>query len=261
MEYFDLLRKIYFDGKTIAPRGKTIKELLNQQIIINKYNYFESIPARTYAQTSKYFWKELAWYFSGDTKNKWIVPHAKMWKNIENPDGTANSNYGHLVFYKKRGNMGSGFNWALHCLINDINSRQAVITYNDGSYNLKNNKDYICSQQQHFMIRENKLICTIYLRSSDAIFGLQYNYPWWSIVQQYLYLGLLDYYPDLKIGAITVNIGSAHIYQPHFGLVEEMLAGDKKFYYIMLKKPLPLANEFNWYDKHINKYFTKMEVK
>lgn len=261
MEYFDLLEKIYKKGKLVSPRGKEILELIDQKIILKDYNYFESRPARSYLKTSRYFWKELAWYFSGNTSNKFIVPHAKMWKNIENSDGTANSNYGHLVFYKQHGNAGSAFNWAMDCLFKDKLSRQAIITYNDGSYNIRDNKDYICTQQMHFMIRDEKLICIIYLRSSDAIYGLQYNCPWWSIVQQQLFLSLKPYYEKLKLGEIIVNIGSAHIYKNHWELVDQMLTGDKKFYYLKLKKIIPIGESCpTWYDNAIRKYFEKQEI-
>jgi hypothetical protein len=49
---------------------------------------------------------------------------------------------------------------------------------------------------------------------------------------------LYKHYPDLKLGNITVNIHSAHIYQKHFKLVKSMITDFKDDRKITLLKPI-----------------------
>lgn len=139
------------------------------------------------------------------------------------------------------------FEWAVYSLEKDRESRQAVMTYNTGAFNFEGNNDYICTQHQAFFIRKGRLECYIALRSSDAIFGLTYNMPWWSIVHQQLFLRLKEKYPELQLGAIRVTIYSAHIYEQHWSLVRSMLATDIKRYQAVLQRPIPLNHSIEWY--------------
>ena len=261
MDYFNLLAKILREGKEISPRGQKVIEIINAQLVIDEYNY-PITRSRSWEDTSKYWFGELAWYFSGDCRTDLILPYSKFWGKISQ-DGYANSNYGHLVFYKGRGpfRRQSGYSWALQSIKDDWATRQAIITYNDGDYNYKGNNDYICSQQQHFLMRDNKLYCMVYLRSSDAIYGLQYNMPWWSIVQQQLCHDLQDTYPGLQIGTIYVTIGSSHLYEQHIDLAYKMTQENNESVFVKLKERVPLMKgNFDWYEKNIAKYLEGGEL-
>lgn len=253
-DYFQLIRSIMLHGSEVRTRGVLVKELLAQQLLIKDWNYY-SCESRPLDKTSTYLWGELAWYFSGDRRAELIVPYSKFWAGITNPDGTLNSNYGHLVFYKSRSNF-TPFDWALHSLIKEKHSRQAIILYNDREYMIDGIKDYICSQYQHFLIRDDVLICVVGLRSSDAIFGLTYNMPWWSLVHQQLHLSLLHKYHNLKLGEILVNISSAHIYENHFELVEGILSDGvhPKRHFVTLKETVPIGLPFEYYKGNIQKF-------
>lgn len=248
MYYYELLKTIMDNGDKVKTHFGNTKELIDRKLeITQEYNFPCTKTARTFDHCWKYESHELPWYFSGDRKHNYISKYAKMWKDITNVNGTLNSNYGFLIYYMLPGKplhagekIYTAFEWAYQNLKKDKESRRAVILYNAREFNYLSNRDYICSQEQHFMIRNNELICIIPLRSSDAIFGLTFNMPWWSIVQQDLWLRLLQTYPDLKIGNITVNIHSAHIYEKHFKLVEEMLCDEKDDRKITLLKPISL---------------------
>lgn len=252
MEYFDLLMAIYYHGRKVEVGGKVIKELLNQDLeIYPAGNFISTSESRPLAQVFEYEKAELAWYFSGNTDPSYIIPHAKLWDKIRNPDGTINSNYGNLVFYKEREDKLPSFEFAYKSFLADKNTRQGTMTYNDGSANYIGVKDYICSQVQDFIIRDNILHCFVYLRSSDAIWGLQYNMPWWSIVHQNLRLKLLKKYEDLVLGKVVVKIKSAHIYENHFNLVDKMLSEQKQYNRITLNSEIPLGNKESWYEDNL----------
>lgn len=267
MNYPELLKHIMQKGKVVDPRGREVCEFMKTRLIVDpEANIFAFPKARPIEKLEAYLWQELAWYMSGDRHSKHIAKFASLWDKIKNPDGTLNSNYGHLVFYQRTPHPSLGlvtctpFQWAVKALKMDPFCRQAVITYNNGGYNFEGNDDYICTQHQAFFIRDNVLLCYVALRSSDAIFGLPYNMPWWSLVHQQLWHALRPYYPNLIVGKIEVDIYSAHVYKQHYGLVERMLQENFEIYKLSVDRMIPTTgpHDLDWYRNHI-KDFVKIK--
>lgn len=262
MNYPDLLANIMANGKVIAPRKREIREIVKARLEIHPYvNIYAWPAARSIEKIEGYLWKELAWYMSGNRDAQHIAQFAGMWDKIKNPDGSLNSNYGHLVFYNRTRHPSLGdvcatpFEWARSCLLADQDSRQAVITYNTGGFNFAGNDDYICTQHQSFLIRDGLLRCFIALRSSDAIFGLTFNMPWWSLVHQQLWRSLREQYPGLRLGSIEIDIYSAHIYAHHYKLVEDMLREKPERYWLGVERAIPIgAGGAEWYQNHIREF-------
>jgi len=252
--YFGLLSRLTTQGDDVVTRGLNMKEIINEHIFISESNFYSVDGIRDFDKVNKYLIGELSWYFSGNTKVDGILRYSKFWDKIKNEDGTVNSNYGHSVFYKRNKHNSTQFDWAYKQLIKDEGSRQAIILYNDADYYFDANKDFVCTQLQQFLIRDNKLISIIYIRSSDVIKGLTYDIPFWSIVQQQLLLRLKEVYPELELGVLFINFGSVHIYESDLQLVNSMLKGNVKQYYVKLKKELPLYNTQDWYENKLNDY-------
>ena len=256
--YPELLQQIMAEGVAVNPRGREVRELVKASLIVTPFcNIYAWPGVRPIEKIQEYLWKELAWYLSGDRQAVHISKYAGLWDKIKNPDGTLNSNYGHLVFYNKTKHPSLGnitrtpFQWALTSLKKDPDSRQGVITYNTGGFNFDGNDDYICTQHQAFLIRDNTLRCFIALRSSDAIFGLTYNMPWWSLVHQQLWHELRVYYPNLMLGSIEVDIYSAHVYAQHYKTVDAMIQHEPELYYLKLEEKIPLHKDMAWYSEHL----------
>jgi hypothetical protein len=159
MDYLTLLKTIMDEGKTINPRGEEVKELMHVQLEVDE-NIFAFSGVRELDFILNYWRREWAWYMTGDRLGTQVEPYAKLWTRIKNEDKTLNSNYGHLVFYNTTPHPSlspqikaimTPFQWAHHSLKNDMNSRQAMITYNTGGFNFEGNKDYICTQHQAFL--------------------------------------------------------------------------------------------------------------
>lgn len=254
--YYRLLQNIYINGKIAKPRGSLTREIIGTNLIIDNYNMVSTPVHRSFENVFSYWYNEACWYLSGDCNPDKILRHAKMWGNIKNEDGTVNSNYGHRVFYRKNKYNLSAFEFAYKCLENDKETRNAIIIYNEPDLCFIGNKDFICSQYQHFMIRENKLICIIGLRSSDAIFGLYYNIPWWSLVHQQLFILLKSIYPEITLGEIKVSIDSAHIYENHFEISKKILESVQEFRFIEFQKIIPIGNSFEWYFENLKSFFS-----
>jgi thymidylate synthase len=262
VDYIALLNLIMSHGQIIKTRNAETKEVMHVTLEIENNLY--SFPGiRDLSFILNYWRREWAWYMSGNRDGAYIGEYAKLWARIKNEDGSLNSNYGHLVFYNRTPHLGKitadiqtlpPFEWAAQALEADINSRQGMVTYNTGAFNWVGNKDYICSQHQAFYIRRGQLDCYIALRSSDAIFGLTYNMPWWSFVHQQLFKRLKRTYPSLRLGELKVTIYSAHIYKEHYALVERMLAAEYKTHHALLMKEVPLGFSAEYYFDTIDEY-------
>jgi thymidylate synthase len=161
---------------------------------------------------------------NGDRNIKDIVEHSKFWKALADEKNCANSNYGYLTLYERchnvNGKLLSPAEWCMHTLKKDINSRQAVMLYNKPQY-VTDTNDFICTQTQQFICRGNTLHNIVNIRSSDAIRGLSFDIPWWRFIGNVI-ANSLGKVP----GYMVVNIGSSHIYEPHFMLVNNMCCED-----------------------------------
>tara|TARA_Y100000389_G_scaffold172878_2_gene181658 strand:+ start:5219 stop:6088 length:870 start_codon:yes stop_codon:yes gene_type:complete len=208
-----------------SPRGLKIKENVNAAIVVKDPVQCLYTNARRSSQY-KYLAAELLWYFTGRNDLKFIEKYASFWRQIVNKDGTLNSAYGNLIFTSKNEHGYSQWEWAIKSLIEDKDTRQALMTFNRPSYQYDENKDFICTLNGIFNIRDNKLNLTINMRSNDAILGTPTDVAFFCLLQQQAFKILKKYYPELEMGIYTHIANSYHIYERHFDLVKEMLESD-----------------------------------
>lgn len=258
MNYPQLLKHLKDKGQY----NSGTQELMHLELEVSPKCLYSFGTVRPLQKIEDYMIPELSWYFSGDRSSEFISKKAKLWGEIVNPDRTLNSNYGYLVFYHKTPHPSldstktlPSFEWAARALENNVNSRQGMVTYNNGGYNFVGNKDYICSQHQAFYIREGKLLCYVALRSSDAIYGLPYNMVWWQAVYQQMLLRLRKTY-SLTAEDIRVTIYSSHYYEKHSKLIDEMLKCKVFEYEFYLRNIVPLGNTLDWYLENIQRYIS-----
>ena len=108
-------------------------------------------------------------------------------------------------------------------LIEDKDSRQSIIHFNKPSHQWKGNKDFVCTLNGIFQIRDNRLNFTVDMRSNDLVLGTATDVAFFCLLQQQMLKHLRLTYPDLKMGSYTHIVHSLHIYERHFNLVKEML--------------------------------------
>lgn len=243
IEYVQLLKQL-----NDAPIVKDTKELLGIKFKVDR-NLIEFKHGRNYEQVLHYLKAELAWYLSGSSSIKDISKYSQVWKSIANK-GKVNSNYGRIVFHEihdinfdfkdnelKLKIPTTMFDYAFDALCKDVDTRKSIILYNNPKYFNLENKDFICTQTQQFFIRNGILHSIVNIRSSDAIYGLTYDIPWYSLVQQ----AMVHEYnentnnPVVLCGDLTIMIGSSHIYQRHFEHVKSMILSDFKMHNVRIK--------------------------
>ena len=216
-----------------APRGQKIKEILTYSVRILKPDPSPIItkdPARNIVIRS-YTQKELTWYLNGSNKVEDAVKISKFWGKIVNPDDkTINSNYGHLLFKDESeghpqwsNEYVSPYEWAKNSLLQDKDSRQAIMRINKPCHSFANNRDFVCTMYLNFHIRDDQLHCAAKMRSSDIFTGIVYDWPFFIYVQSKLLLQLKRQYKDLKLGYFTFSTDSLHIYERNFDAINKML--------------------------------------
>lgn len=208
-----------------SPRGFKIRECLNQVITItNPYsNMFSNICREP---NLDYLLSELKLYFSGNNNSIDFSQASKFWENLKNTDGTINSAYGYLLFKDLNKYGLSQWEWAKESLLKDIDSRQAVLHFNNSTHQHKSVKDFPCTMFGIFNIRKNKLNFTIHMRSTDHIFGTSYDMPFFMLLMQCMRLDLITQYPELELGYYTHISNSYHVYEKHFDLLQSSLKSE-----------------------------------
>jgi len=229
--FSDLYQKIIynlyhnFEYET-NPRGLKIREIINFVFQLNNpYSNLFKNSARSLPL--KYLAGEIIWYFSGKNDLKFIDNYSKFWKNIANDDGTCNSAYGNLIFTKKDNpEQISQWYWAFNSLIKDKDSRQALIHFNRPDHQSYSVKDFVCTLNGVFHIRNNKLDFTVMMRSNDVFFGLTYDLPFFTLLQQQMYRHLKSHYSNLEMGSYLHHSLSLHLYEKDFEVIKNMLNND-----------------------------------
>ena len=205
-----------------SPRGMKIFEVTDAAIVVEDPTFCLYENSRRSSQF-KYIAAELVWYFTGRKDANFITPYAKFWDQIANKDGSVNSAYGNLIFSEHNEHYYNQYQWALESLIKDQDSRQAILHFNKPSHQWNGNKDFVCTLNGIFQIRDNKLNFTIDMRSNDLILGTPTDVAFFCLLQKQMLEHLIPYYPGLQLGTYTHIAHSLHVYERHFDLVGEML--------------------------------------
>lgn len=250
VQVFHLLEDLDAAGNTSSPRGFVTREANLATLEIDPMYSVMDFEPREF--NFKYFVGELAWYLKAETSIDFINNFSTFWKNIC-PTGHANSNYGNILFKPhpstvgKKHHTSSGtiseevnqLDWIYGALVADKNSRQAVGFFNSPYFQYIGNKDFVCTMYISFWIQNNYLDMKVQMRSNDIFFGLTYDAPWFSAIQQSMYFNLKKIYPDLKMGIYYHCADNIHFYERHFGLVDKILDSPlKESIELKLKVPL-----------------------
>jgi thymidylate synthase len=158
---------IYRDTKTLFNVGNYI---LNPEDNLIKTEY-----RKWNHDYAEYEWQ---WYLSANPNAEQISKRASIWKNHMDPNGNVQSNYGWQWVRKNQ------LDRVIDQLINNQNTRQAVLTFYDGKEIENYTYDTPCTLSVHFQIIENKLCMTVMMRSNDLWFGFCNDQYCFSKLQQ-----------------------------------------------------------------------------
>lgn len=247
--YVDILKDVYTQPEFISyPRGMMVKETLGYQFGIS--NPRNRIPYVAGRDTSiHYLIAELLWYLSGNDSTEWISNYSSFWSRISDDGKTANSAYGARIFRSHDRIAGdldstwSQWNYVVNELKSDPDSRRAVIHIRSPKDSILATLDVPCTLSLQFFLRNDKVHMIVSMRSSDAIFGLTYDVPAFTLFQELLALQLTDELGrPIGLGTYTHLSASMHIYERHFKMVEKILEEDTKQDYANILEMPPMSS-------------------
>lgn len=246
-----------------SPRGQPCREKLDYTFRVlgpDSSPLVTKDPERNNTIES-YTAKEVALYDSCSNSAEDFGKASKFWLSLANPDGTVNSAYGHLIWAKK--SHGSDFEteyvehphwemfdengqqvpllegegsvkvarpvrrtpweWAKQSLIQDKDTRQAILRFSLPEHQWIGNKDQTCTMHGNFLIRDDKLHLSVVMRSNDLTLGLVYDLPWFCGLMDKMVEELKGTYTNLTKGHYTHTVHSLHIYERNEEMVKKML--------------------------------------
>jgi thymidylate synthase len=203
--YLELINKL-LEQKPVVVNGQSTKEIVNCSLWL-EYPEDMFVDFRHRKLDYGYFAALVAWYLRARPGKLDGIDHYNLtqWGRIKEPD--INSNYGVYVF--NEGQLGT----AIHRLVNDSTSRQAMILFNRPIVNISDTRDHICTTSLQFLIRDNKLITISTMRSNDFWNGLSYDVPFFMLLKLIVFEHLARFYPTLAVGPFYHNVGSMHVYE------------------------------------------------
>jgi thymidylate synthase len=186
-----------------------ISFLANEDIIFGKQNH-------------DYVEREKQWYLGKDRNiNSFPGGAPEVWKTIASKNGEINSNYGWCLFSHENNNQ---YENVLQELLRNPQSRRAIAIYTRptiwSEYDRDGMSDFICTNAVQYFIRDDKLHCVVQMRSNDAVIGYKNDYHWQLYVLESLYSDLHLHFDGLQFGDIIWQVGSLHVYERDFYLVD-----------------------------------------
>lgn len=212
----------YANKKFVVDKsGVTTLELVGASFCADEPSIFGEI-------NDDYIQRELEWYLS---MSLYVddIPGAvpKIWKDVSSRDGKINSNYGYLMFSSENFCQ---YENVLMELTRSPNSRRAVAIYTrptmHSNWCVDGMSDFICTNAVQYLIRDGALEVVVQMRSNDVVYGYRNDYAWQRYVQDKL---VYDYNCGTKKadkivpGNITWQVGSLHVYERHYSLVEKYI--------------------------------------
>ena len=206
-----------------APKVGNTRELNNVKLVLKDITQ-NIVSVRDLSPS--YLAGELLWYFNGDNSLDFISNFSKFWTHISDDGETCNSAYGYLMQVKH------GFNQVekvIEILEADPLSRRAKINLNTPNPNVKETLDEPCTMSLHFMIRKNKLDCTVVMRSNDIWFGFPYDVAFFTTLQKY----------------IAIRLGVGYGWYTHFAVSLHMYDRDAEKIAAIVENPVSKPINFN----------------
>lgn len=215
-EWLSELSWAFNKGNDVTPRGQLTKEVLQQTSIVNMRRPVITLPERKLS--TKFLGGEAYWILSGDNRVETIAPYNKNIVNYSDDGKTFFGAYGPRIL--------SQLDYVIDKLNSDADTRQAVLTI--WRENPPETKDVPCTVAVHFMIRDHKLNCHVYMRSNDLWLGFPYDVFNFSMLSHLVCCKLNAFVLEnggtiIEPGMLYHTASSRHIYEQHFEQVEQLI--------------------------------------
>ena len=219
-QYLDLLRHVKDNGVQRGDRtGTGTLSIFGHQM---RFDLSEAFPLVT---TKRVYFKGLAiemlWFLSGSTNVKYLQENGvNIWNEWADENGELGPVYGKQwrFWETPEGSHVDQIREVVDSIKNNPDSRRHIVQ----AWNVADLSQMAlppCHMFFQFYVSENKLSCSLYVRSNDLFLGAPFN-----IGQYALLTHMIAQQCDLEVGELIYTIGDAHIYLNHLEQVEEQLS-------------------------------------
>lgn len=201
-----------------------IHELLDVELVLSDpRKSVLSLPMRNMSR--KYAAGEFLLYMRGTNDAEAFEFYSKTWDRLQKPDGTINSAYGYRWFKNVgdgNGGINTRFMFAVRQLLDNPDTKNAVIMLRDDDDIMPNLKDRCCTLALCFNIRDGKLNMRTIMRSQDLWTGLPYDVFCFTRLQQIV---LYEYNSKsgrdkIELGTYTHQVLNLHVYAKHWDRIK-----------------------------------------
>lgn len=204
-----------------APRGRKTYECLQSTVTYDMRRSVLIEPERKLSY--RYMAAEAYWILKGYNTVKDIEPFNPHIAPFSDDGVTFFGAYGPPI-------MGQ-LPYVLHKLYDDRDSRQAGLTI--WRQNPPPTKDVPCTIAMFFMIRDNQLHLSVYMRSSDVWLGLPYDAFAFSMVghmvcAKYNQDANLESRTPISPGSVMITAASSHLYDDNFDAAFNVMNSTKE---------------------------------
>ena len=226
--YLDLARTILKDGTPKTDRtGTGTFSRFGAQL---RFDLNAGFPLVTTKRVHlKSIVHELLWFISGNTNVRYLQENGvTIWDEWADEDGELGPVYGSQWRSWPATSDDGGVREIdqLSELIDQIretpDSRRLIVSaWNVGE--IPNMKLPPCHLLFQFGVSEQRLSCSMYMRSCDVFLGLPFNIASYALLTQ-----MIAQVTGLGLGDLIISLGDAHIYSNHIDQTRKLLARDPK---------------------------------
>lgn len=217
MKYLDLVKKVMDSGEDELNARTQVRTRRCMALTVTCPMH--SLVFSPRKMSVKIAAAEVAWLVSGTTSTAFLSQYTKIWEKFEEPKGVLATAYGNR--WRKQFGRDQLLE-AINLLKKDKSSRQClVMSWDprvDGLMNQGNVKNVPCPFAFSLYIVAGEGRMVVYQRSADVIVGIPYDLLSYMLLGQAIFNSV-----GVEFWGISIMIGDAHIYEPHWEVAKRMI--------------------------------------
>ena len=219
LKYKKMLWDVYRQPDFICkPRDLKISEKINHTWKVDMDDPIITLPERKLSYP--FMFGEATWMLQGKNDVESVSKYVGGITRFSDDGETFFGAYGPKIITQT--------SYVIDTLIKDNDSRQAVISI--WRENPRSSKDIPCTLTLQFFLREASdelwLHTIANMRSNDAWLGVPYDTFNFSAISFFIILHLNKLGVKCKLGELTIQAGSRHIYESDFNKLDKIFASD-----------------------------------
>lgn len=200
-QWLSTLHAIVRSGHQVSPRGQDTLEILSHTSCIDMRRPVVTATQRKLGY--RFACAEAAWILEGRDDVASIAPYSQRIAEFSDDGERFFGAYGPKIYEQ--------FDYVVETLVNDPDSRQAVLT--TWRENPPPTKDVPCTISLQFLLRYSRLYTVATMRSSDVWLGWPYDVFNFSMVSYAVAISLSRLLQqNVTLGHLLLAAGSQHLY-------------------------------------------------